>query len=580
MRDFKQETIVKIAALPQIREAGLTEADISDIVEIPADPALGDYAFPCFRLAKTLRKAPQAIAADLAETLSGEAEAAESVEAAGPYVNFKIDRAALAEALIRSVYEERERFGGSDLGGGRTVLVEYSSPNIAKPFHIGHIRSTVIGAAIANILAFMGYKVERLNHLGDYGTQFGKLIVAYRRFGSREEVERAPIETLLKYYVDFHTQAQHDPSLEAEARAAFAALERGEPEEHALWEWFRAESLKEFTLVYEMLGIKFDSYNGESFYSDKMERVTDELEEKGLLEESQGAQLVDLDAYGLGKALIRKSDGSTLYITRDVAAAIYRKEHYHFYKNIYVVANQQELHFRQWMKIVELMGYDWAQDCIHVPFGLIRLKDGAMSTRTGNVVFLEDVLRNAIEKTKIIIEEKGVLTDGTEEAAAQIGIGAVVFQELHNNRIKDYVFDWEKALNFDGETGPYVQYSHARAASVLRKALEAGTDGAALDPARKEIDFGALTGDAAAALIKLLYGLPVQIREAGERYEPSLLTRHLVDIAQAFSVFYHDERILGDDPVATEAKLALVWCARTCIANGLKLLGVAAPERM
>ncbi|MCL2493243.1 MAG: arginine--tRNA ligase [Clostridiales bacterium] len=587
MRDFRQEIIAKIAALPQIREAGLTETDVSEIVEIPADPALGDYAFPCFRLAKALRSAPQAIAAELAALLSSAAPLTDgptppelSAAATGPYVNFRIDPAALAETLIRSVYGEKDRFGSSGPGAGRTVLVEYSSPNIAKPFHIGHIRSTVIGAAIANILAFLGYEVERINHLGDYGTQFGKLIVAYRRFGSREEVERAPIATLLKYYVDFHTQAEQDPSLEEEARAAFAALERGEPEERALWEWFREESLKEFTLVYDMLGITFDSYAGESFYSDKMKRVTDELEAAGLLENSQGAQIVDLEAYGLGKALIRKSDGSTLYITRDVAAAIYRKEHYGFYKNIYVVASQQELHFRQWIKIIELMGYGWAQDCIHVPFGLVRLKDGAMSTRTGNVVLLEDVLRNAIEKTKAIIEEKGVLTDGTEEAAAQIGIGAVVFQELHNNRIKDYVFDWDKALNFDGETGPYVQYSHARAASVLRKAQEAGLNPDALDPARRKIDFQALSGDAAAALVKLLYQLPAQVREAGERYEPSLLTRHLVDIAQAFSVFYHEERILTDDPAATDAKLALAWCARTCIANGLRLLGVAAPERM
>jgi arginyl-tRNA synthetase len=554
--------------------------DVLELMEVPADAAMGDYAFPCFRLAKALRKAPPAIAAEIAEVVGA--------EAVGAYVNFRLDRAAFAAEVIGAVAEQGGRYGHSAVGGGKTVIVEYSSPNIAKPFHIGHIRSTVIGAAIARILAALGYEVERINHLGDYGTQFGKLIVAYRRFGSREEVEEAPIATLLKYYVDFHKQAENDPSLEEEARAAFAALERGEEAERELWAWFREESLKEFTLVYDMLGISFDSYAGESFYSDKMQRVTDELGAKGLLEESEGAQIVDLDAYGLGKALIRKSDGSTLYITRDIAAAVYRKEHYDFHKNIYVVASQQDLHFRQWIKILELMGYGWAGDCIHVPFGLVRLADGAMQTRTGNVVFLLDVLNRAIEKTKEIIAEKGVLTDApeaggspaAEEAAAQIGIGAVVFQELHNNRIKDYVFDWDRMLNFDGETGPYVQYSHARAASVLRKAADAGFDIAAeADNAAWE----ALTGEAAFALVKLIYALPEVVREAGEKCEPSLLTRHAVDIAQAFSAFYHEERILTDDPSERPfalAKLRLAMAAKQAIASSLALLGVAAPEKM
>ncbi|MDR3304906.1 MAG: arginine--tRNA ligase [Clostridiales Family XIII bacterium] len=559
-------------------DAGIDEAAAFGILERPSDSAMGDYAFPCFRLAKAFRKSPNAIAEDIAGALPG--GLFDKVENVNAYVNVFIRKDLLCAEVASAVRRDGDRYGGSQSGAGRRVIVEYSSPNIAKPFHIGHIRSTVIGSAIGNILEFLGYEVVRINHLGDYGTQFGKLITAYRRFGSREEVEKAPIQTLLRYYVEFHAKAETDPSLEEEARAAFAALERGEAEERALWEWFRAESLKEFTVVYGMLGIRFDSYAGESFYSDKMGRVMDELEQDGLLEESDGARIVDLDAYGLGKALITKRDGSTLYITRDVAAAVYRKEEYDFSKNIYVVASQQDLHFKQWIKIVELMGYDWASDCIHVPFGLVSLKDSVMSTRTGNVVFLEDVLTNAVEKTKEIIAEKGVLTDHAEETARQIGIGAVIFQELHNNRIKDYVFDWDKVLNFEGETGPYVQYSYARAASLLRKGAEDAAGAGGAESQDGAIDPSYLTGGAAYALAKLIYDLPGVVAEAGERYEPSLITRHVTDIAQAFSGFYHDEHILTANAEERRAKLALADCARQAIKNSLALLGVEVPERM
>jgi len=460
------------------------------------------------------------------------------------------------------------------------VLVEYSSPNIAKPFHIGHLRSTVIGSSIARIMDFLGYEVLRLNHLGDYGTQFGKLIVAYRRFGRREEVEASPIDTLNKYYVEFHERAEDDPTLEEEARQAFAALERGEEEELALWKWFRDESLKEFTAVYEMMGVRFDSYDGESFYSDKMERFTGELENAGLLEASDGAYIVDLDPYGLGKALIKKSDGSTLYITRDIAAAVYRKEHYGFYKNIYVVATQQNLHFKQWIRILELMGYGWAEDCVHVPFGLVLGDDGGpMKTRDGKAVFLADVLDQAITKTKEIIIEKGVVTDNVDEAAVQIGVGAVIFQDLHNNRIKDYVFDWDKVLNFDGETGPYVQYSHARAASVLRKAEEQGI-GVSTEALLSAADYSAASSEVVFELAKIIGTLPDAVREAGEKYEPSIITRHVTDIAQAFSAFYHDEPILPLSGDARTVRLALTAAAKQAIKNGLELLGVSAPERM
>jgi arginyl-tRNA synthetase len=584
LKDYKREIASRVASLEAVSSAGLGEQDVYDIIEAPQDTGLGDYAFPCFRLAKALKKAPPAIAAEAAEALAAPADlphapAAFRARATGAYLNFFIDRAAYCADVVQEAIVQGARYGSSGIGMGRRAIVEYSSPNIAKPFHIGHIRSTVIGSAIGNILGFLGYEVVRINHLGDYGTQFGKLIVAYRRFGSREEVEASPITALLKYYVEFHKRAEQDPSLNEEARLAFAALERGEEEERALWEWFREESLKEFTVVYELMGIRFDSFAGESFYSDKMAHVVGELEQDGLLESSEGAKIVDLDAYGLGKALITKSDGSTLYITRDIAAAVYRKEHYGFYKNIYVVASQQDLHFRQWIKILELMGRDWASDCVHVPFGLVRLEDGAMSTRTGNVVFLEDVLTQAIEKTKAVIEEKGVVTDNADEAARQIGIGAVIFQELHNNRIKDYVFNWDKVLNFEGETGPYVQYGHARAASVLRKAAEKGIDTSpgALAGIR---DFSAGASDAAFALARLIGGLPAAVSEAGEKYEPSLITRHVTDIAQAFSVFYHDEPILSDEGDSRLVKLALTAAAKTAIQNGLALLGVSAPERM
>ena len=586
MKDYKREIAARIAALGLIKSAGLGDDDIYSLIEAPKDTELGDYAFPCFRLAKALGKPPAAIAAEAAAALSGNemgvttgASLFCSVQANGPYLNFFLDRTEYGKDVVAEVLALGPGYGSSKLGEGRRVLVEYSSPNIAKPFHIGHIRSTVIGSAIGNILAFLGYDVVRLNHLGDYGTQFGKLIVAYRRFGNKEDVEASPIQTLLKYYVEFHRQAESDPSLEDEARAAFAALEQGEEQERALWEWFREESLKEFTVVYDMMGIKFDSFAGESFYSDKMERFTDELEEKGLLETSDGAKIVDLEPYGLGKALIKKSDGSTLYITRDVAAAVYRKEYYNFYKNIYVVASQQDLHFKQWIKILELMGYEWAESCVHVPFGLVRLEDGAMSTRTGNVVFLEDVLNQAVSKTMEIIEEKGVVTDDVDETARQIGIGAVVFQELFNNRIKDYVFDWVKVLSFEGETGPYVQYSHARAASVLRKALDMGLD-VSPEAMLSAGDFSAVASGPAFALAKLIGTLPGAVAEAGEKYEPSILTRHVTDIAQAFSVFYREEPILADTGDARLVKLALTAAVKQAITNGLALLGISAPERM
>lgn len=573
MIDFKKE----IAEIIAKNLDGLTEDEIKSMIEIPQDQSMGDYAFPCFRLAKTMRKAPNLIAAELAEKLQGEKIFSE-VSPVNAYVNMFVSREEMMKSTVSEVLEEKENFGRSDIGGNKKVIVEFSSPNIAKPFHIGHIRSTVIGNSLSKIYDALGYDVFKINHLGDYGTQFGKMICAYRRWGNREDVINSPIKTLLGYYTKFHVEVEEHPELEDEARAIFTRLEQGSKEEVELWQWFREESLKEFQRVYDMLGIEFDSYNGESFYSDKMPRFEKELSDKGLLQESNGAQVVDLEKYKLGTALIKKSDGSSLYITRDIAAAVYRKENYDFYKNIYVVATQQNLHFQQLFKILELMGYDWANQCVHVPFGMVRLEEGTMSTRHGRVVFLEDVLNGAIEKTREIIEEKNPNIENLEEITSQVGIGAVVFNELSNNRIKDYTFKWDQILNFDGETGPYVQYTHARCASLLRKA---GEDIVAKAQDPKNVDFALLSkSDSAYELTKLIYAFPGVVEQAGEKYEPSIITRHIIDIAQCFNKFYHDEHIIVDDEVEKTSKIALVIATKRVIATGIGLLGMKAPERM
>lgn len=572
MVNFKEE----IAKIISGHIDGLSEQDIYNMIEIPQDSKMGDYAFPCFKLAKTLRKAPPMIASDIAAKI-GDNSIFEKVEQVNAYVNMFISKEELVKDVIAEVLKEGEDYGKTDIGGGKTVIVEFSSPNIAKPFHIGHIRSTVIGNSINKIYKAMGYNVVRINHLGDYGTQFGKMICAYRHWGNKEDVIKEPIKTLLHYYTKFHEEAENHPELDDEARQIFTKLEHGEKEETELWQWFRDESLKEFNRVYKMLGIEFDSYAGESFYSDKMPQVVQMLKDNNLIEKSQGAEIVDLEPYGLTPALITKSDGSSLYITRDIAASVYRKNTYDFYKNIYVVASQQNLHFQQWIKIIELLGFDWARDNIHVPFGLVSLEEGTMSTRHGRVVFLEDVLNRAVEQTKEIIKEKGVNTDNIEETAKQVGIGAVVFQELSNNRIKDYVFSWNKVLDFNGETGPYVQYTYARAASVLRNAGQEAC-AKALDAHNIKPEY--ITGDSAYELAKLIYALPQTIVDAGEKYEPSVVTRHIVNLAQAFNRFYHDEHILVDNEEEKITKLAMVAAAKTAIKNGLALLGMEAPERM
>ena len=550
--------------------------DVASLIEVPTDEKMGDYAFPCFRLAKEFRKAPDAIAAEIAERLQKN-PMFESVENVNAYVNIKIKRTDFIKDVIEDAVLKGDSFTKSNEGEGKKVLVDYSSPNIAKPFHIGHIRSTVIGNALYLIYKNLGYDVVRINHLGDYGTQFGKMIVAYRKWGNKEDVQREPIKTLLSYYTKFHEEAGKNPELDEEARRVFVKLENGEAEEVALWKWFKEESLKEFEKVYKMLNIQFDSYAGESFYSDKIPAAVAQLEEKGLLKESQNSIIVDLDQFGLAPALVKKSDGSTLYITRDIAAALYRKDTYDFYKCLYVVASQQDLHFKQLFKVMELMGNQWAQNCIHVQFGMVSLAEGTLSTRKGRVVFLEDVLNKAVEKTREVVVENGVVSETIDRVAEEVGIGAVVFNELAHNRIKDYTFDWDKVLNFEGETGPYVQYTHARSCSLLRKA---GKDMVSKAKNLDNIDYEKLTSDTMYELAKLIHNMPEVIKEAADRYEPSVVTRHVVKIAQGFNRFYNEERILQGDATGTVSRLTLVIATKNAIKNGLALLGIKAPERM
>lgn len=571
MIDFKEEIAKQISEKCE----GLQREEVKRAIEIPTDSKMGDYAFPCFKLAKVFRKSPQLIAEDIAEKLSDD-DIFSKVEQVNAYVNMFINFERIAEETIGSVIKSGDKYGESNIGNNKTIIVEFSSPNIAKPFHIGHIRSTVIGNSIYKLYEKIGYKVVRINHLGDYGTQFGKLIVAYRRWGSEDELIKEPIKSLLGWYTKFHEEAEKNPELNDEARKAFANLEHGSIEEKRLWEIFRKYSLEEFERVYKLLGIKFDSYAGESFYTDKMPKIIEELKDKGLLIKSQGAEIVDLEEYDLGACMIEKSDGTSLYATRDIAAAIYRKNHYDFDKCIYVVASQQNLHFKQWKKVLELMGYEWQKDCIHVPFGLVMLEDGAMSTREGRVVFLEDVLNQAISKTKEIIDEKNPDAPNVEEISKQVGVGAVVFNELSNNRIKDYTFSWDHVLNFDGETGPYVQYTYARASSVIRNASASDMD----KVKNCNIECKYINSDSAKNLIKLIYRIPEVIIDSAYKDEPSILTRHTIDVAQAFNKFYHDEHILVDDEYERCAKLALVETSRIAIANCLKLIGIEAPERM
>ena len=566
MQDFK----VAVATCLKEHIEELTLEEITALIEVPPNKDMGDFAFPCFKLAKVFRKAPNMIAAELSEKIEAKGVIS-NVTPLGGYINFFVNKSQLAETVIKDVLTKKEKYGHSKLGKDKTIVIDFSSPNIAKPFHIGHIRTTVIGNALYKIYDSQGYNTVRINHLGDYGTQFGKLIVAFKLWGNKEAVEANPIPELLKLYIQFHDEAERHPEMEDEARAWFTKLENGDKEAKELWQWFRDESLKEFARVYDLLDIEFDSYNGESFYSDKMDRVIDIIKDKGLLQESQGTNIVDLEEYNMPPALITKNDGSTLYMTRDLAAALYRKENYDFEKCIYVVGSQQSLHFQQLFKVLELVGFEWAKDMVHVPFGMVALEEGTMSTRKGRVVFLEDVLKQAIEKTKETMLTKNPNALNVDEIAKQVGVGAVVFQELSNSRIKDYTFSWSRTLSFEGETGPYVQYTHARCCAVLRKAEEEVTT---------DINYELLNDVDSAEVLKVIASFNKTILNAMRKNEPHIITRFVLDLAQAFNKFYHDNSILVEDAELRKARLALVCATRQALENGLKLLGMQAPERM
>ena len=543
--------------------------DIRGLLAVPPDPSLGDYAFPCFRLAKPLRTAPPKIAEALCDAWKNGETA--SVQPVNAYMNFFLNRANFAAEIMAELEEKQDRFGAGAEGKGKTVCLDYSSINIAKRFHIGHLSTTMIGHSLKRIFDFLGYETVGINHLGDWGTQFGKMVCAYKKWGKKEDVEERGIDAMTELYVRFHKEAEENPALEDEGRAWFKKIEDNDPEAMEIFRWFKEVTLKDAAKVYDKLGVSFDSYAGESFYNDKMEPVVQELRDKGLLVESQGAQVVDLEEDNMPPCLILKSDGATIYATRDLAAAIYRQNTYHFDKCLYVVAYQQDLHFRQVFRVLEKMGYPWAKDCVHVSFGMVSFEGEALSTRKGNMILLEDLLDQAVAKARQIIEEKSPNLENKDDVARQVGIGAVVYTDLSNNRIKDIDFRWENALNFDGESGPYVQYTHARCCSVERKA----PDFTGVIP-----DWSALTDDEAQALLRLISRFPDVIREAAAKYEPSMVTRAVTDIAQAYNKYYYEHRILDGEPAQSAARVALTRAAKTVIKTGLYLIGIEAPERM
>lgn len=557
--DFKQKVVDLVS-----EQVDLPKEKISMLIERPKNPKMGDYAFPAFALAKIEHKNPALIAKDIAEKISDDNFT--SIQAVGPYVNFAIDHAKLVNATLNDVLTEKEHFGDHKLGEGN-VPIDMSSPNIAKPMSMGHLRSTVIGNSIAKTLEKVGYTPIKINYLGDYGTQFGKLITAYRLWGNEEDVKKDPITNLFHYYVKFHEEAEKDPKLEDEGRAAFKKLENGDEEEIKLWKWFREVSLQEFNRIYKELGVTFDSYNGEAFFNDKMQPVVDELREKGLLEESRGAQVVNLGE-DENPALILKSDGSSLYMTRDLAAALYRKKEYDFVMSLYVAGGEQTGHFKQLKQVLKKMGYDWSDNIHHIPFGLITQGGKKLSTRKGNVVFLDQVLKDAVSLAEQQIEEKNPNLSNKKQVAHDVGVGAVVFHDLKNDRMDNFDFDLEEVVRFEGDTGPYVQYTNARAQSILRKAnKEISMDNLSLDD------------DWSFAVAKALADFPAIVEKASEKFEPSIIAKYALDLSKKFNKYYANVRILDEDD-QLNARLALVQATSIVLTEALRLLGVNAPKEM
>lgn len=549
----------------------LSKDDIAASLEIPKKSNMGDYAFPCFRLAKVFRKNPNLIAEELKTQIEEKAyPVIEKVENVGGYINFFMASVEYAKILTETICQEN--FGASEEGKGKTICIDYSSPNVAKNFHVGHLRTTIIGNSIYKIYSKLGYKVERINHLGDWGTQFGKLIVAYKNWGSKEAVEKDGIAELMRIYVVFHEEAAKDPSLNDQAREWFAKMEQGNEEALSIWQWFKDISLIEYRRIYDLLGMEFDHFTGESFYRDKTQEVVDLLNEKNLLVESEGANIVPLDDYNMAPCLITKKDGSSIYATRDLAALLYRKRTYDFSKCIYVTGLEQKLHFAQVFKVIDLLGYDWADQMVHVPYGLVSMEGGKLSTRNGNVIYAEEILNESINKIREIIEEKNPNHPDKDTVSRQVGIGAILFNDLYNQRIKDVIFNWDKILNFDGETGPYVQYTYARCASVFRKVGEVEIP--------EVIDYSVLTDEVTMNLLKDLSRFPSVVKDASEKFEPFMIARFAVSVAQHFNKFYHDCQINVEEENVKLARLKVVKMTMNVIKDALELLGIECPDQM
>ncbi|GAB61083.1 MAG: arginine--tRNA ligase [Candidatus Jettenia sp.] len=551
-------------------KTNLREDEIEKLIEIPPVQKMGDYAFPCYTLSKVLKKPPNSIAEELSKTLHAISPVAE-IRAIGPYVNFFVDKTIFSKMLLKKVHEEQDLYGSAKVGSGKTIVIDYSSPNIAKHLAVHHLRSALIGNAIYHIYKTLGYNCVGINHLGDWGTQFGQLIVAYKKWGDESARKVYTVTDLNNLYVRFHQEAAKNAALEDEAREWFKKLEAGDSEAKELWQHFKDISLKEFQKIYDMLEIHFDAFIGESFYNTMVEDTVKRIKKKGLTKISEEALIVDLEPYNMPPCLLRKKDDATLYATRDIAAAEYRMKTYTFDNMVYVVGSEQKLHFKQVYKVLELMGYDWANRCVHVDFGLMKFKDGKMSTRKGKVILLEDLLIEAIERVRKIIEEKNPSLENKDAVAKEVGIGAVIFTDLSTRRTKDVVFEWESVLNFEGETGPYVQYTHARLCSILRKYGK---------PVTADINYELLKEDEAFALVKNLSQFPTTILKAAEFYEPSLISNYLIDVCASLNRFYNTHRVLSDDEELTRARILLVDSTRQVIKNGLSILGIHSPDRM
>lgn len=572
MTDYKQYIADKIFdCLAQENVTTQKEAIITAVVAT-ADDAFGDFAFPCFSLAKVMRKAPVVIASGLAQKIQSD-DVIEKAEAVNGYLNFFINRKQFVLNTLSEIAIDGDKFGNDTVGNGKTICIDYSSVNICKSFHIGHLSTTALGNSLYKLYKALGYNVVGINHLGDYGTQFGKMIVAFKLWGDKKTVEEKGVAELQRLYVKFHQEEAENPELTEQARHWFAKIEQGDQEAQDLFEFFKQITLADVKEIYDRLDVHFDSWNGESFFNDKMDAPLKMLEEKGLVTESQGAKVVDLSEYNMPPCLLVKSDGSSLYATRDIAAAVWRKNEYDFDKCLYVVAYQQNLHFKQFFKVLELAGMPWASDLVHVAYGMVSLEEGSMSTRKGNVVLLRDVINKAVEKALSIITAKNPALENKEQVAEQVGVGAVLFSALENNKIKDITFTFDRVLNFDGETAPYLQYTHARCNSILEKAGMSRLTKIAHD-------MRALDNIETVRLCKLLATFPQAVKDAAFKYEPSILSGLLIDIAQAFNKFYMEHRVICDDLSVQNARLQVVEATEIVLKKGLALLGIQAPEKM